>query len=144
MILIISSAIYLSLGFENYSNLCATLGFYSLAVGVFLQIASYLVYGNIQYIEQSPAVPPVKRFEFTRKYKIIAIIVTVSFLSAGVAVLSVPASIIPVLPIEVTSSSSTQTSLHASIFLSKVLPEPENQTLVAFGVNPNGASPPYT
>lgn len=46
MILLSAAAAYLSLGNESYANDVAVYAYYMLVLGVILQIASYLKYGD--------------------------------------------------------------------------------------------------
>ncbi|MFI5421440.1 MAG: hypothetical protein ACHQ1H_10785 [Nitrososphaerales archaeon] len=150
MSLIVASAAYLSLGYASDSNICATFGFYFLVAGVLLQIASYLVYGNKQYIDYvTPSSSTNRRFEITRKYKIIGAILLGGVILLVIGVSIFPSSVTPIVPPIIppnifTSTTSNQGPFHANIFFAKVFAEPGNETLVSFGVSANGAPLPYT
>ncbi|MDA4129583.1 MAG: hypothetical protein OK457_02320 [Thaumarchaeota archaeon] len=147
-ILMIFSAAYLNLGLSSSSNLFATYGLYSLIVGVFLQLTSYIIYGNKQYVEQISTSVPAKRFQFNRKSKILVTMATTAVLLGAAVLVYHPPSVISLGPVTVTqvvtSSTNALTSLQANVFFAKVFPEPGNQTLVSFGIGANGGSPPYT
>ena len=142
MLLIVVSAIYLNFGFTQNSNFFAGLGFYSLILGVILQIASYLIFGNKKYEGFGTPQAPVQ-FKFSRKYKIIAAVCVVGLVSFASIIAFFPSSIGPIIPV-ITTNTESPGSFHANVFFAKVFSEPNNQTLVSFGINANGAPAPYT
>src|SRR5579872_7190947 len=142
MVLIIASAVYLNFRFTEESNQLASLGFYSLIFGIILQIASNLVFGNKKY-SVDPTTQYQTDFKFPRKYKILGAVCIIVIISFASVLILYPTSVTPIIQNLVTSSTESTASFHASIFFANVIPEPENQTLLAFGVNANGAPAPY-
>lgn len=53
MILLITAAIYLSIGNESYANDIAVYAYYALVIGVLLQLASYIKYERKQQKEEN-------------------------------------------------------------------------------------------
>ncbi len=146
--MIILSAIELGIGSANFSNQLALDGFYFLVIGIVLQIISSLTYGNAIADNASSDLP--RKIESTRRFKIMVSIAAIAVLSistigiysgaitnnasllTGYTTISSP-----------TTSRSTHTGFQASAFFSKILPEPQNESLVTFGIVATGGSPPY-
>jgi len=176
MILLVLSAVDLGLGLVNYANILATYGFYSLVLGVVLQIGSYVIIGNKPYPDdQSSTLPASDRFELSRKYKIMAVVAVISIM-AGIISIQYLSIEIPIVGLTTTNQLVITTTvgpsvitttigqsvitttvgqsvitstvdlshIYASEFFARVFSEPQNETLVAFGVNANGASSPYS
>jgi hypothetical protein len=151
ILLVISSGIALSLGEPDTSNVLANFGFYSLGVGVILEIVSYAIYGIKPFVEPTniPSFPTVA--VFSHRLKLIAATV-ISILVVGAIYASYsyhPTSTIPGNTpgsgpsFSQTTTQSTRTIFGASTFFTRVFPEPENQTLISFGILASGGVPPY-
>ena len=148
----------LSLAVVSNANTLATYGFYALILGVVLQIVSYAIYGNKPYPnELSTTLPVSNRFEFSRRNKILAVVAVISvmagiigiqYFSSEIAIIGIPTTTAQ-LVITTTSGQSVITTtinlsrIYASEFFTRVFSEPQNETLVAFGVTAYGARSPY-
>ena len=103
MIFLVWAAVNLSIGIVSFANTLATFGFYALVVGVVLQIVSYMIYGNKPYPnEQSTTLPVSSRFESSRRYKIVAIVVIIS-VAAGMIGIQYFSGWIPIIGIQTTT-----------------------------------------
>lgn len=141
MALLAVSAAELSLGLADEANTAAVYGFYSLVVGVVLQIASYVKFGEGVSEEVAPPsevhLPPVFARWSRRKKAITAGILVIVVLGAGVA-LAYPRSPLgePFKP--------TYAKLTVRVGYTSAVRESSGSTVVAFGVNVLGGSLPYT
>jgi hypothetical protein len=139
MVLLLGSAIYLSLGLQDSANGLAVYSFYLLVAGVALQIASYVKYGE----EKSPASsyfePVVKPRSEKLKLptRVVAIILATVVIIGTVAVVEYyPAltSGVPCLPCKPPS---------ASVSFANSLKEPDGSVIETLGVSVIGGALPY-
>lgn len=139
--LLVASACELSLGFAEAANSLGVYAFYSLVIGVILQIGSYAKSGETEPDElASPEKEPAAPFylSWSRRKKVItaAILVTV-VLGTGTAV------IYPGTPHRALFEA-TYPKLSVALGYTSTLSEPDGSTVVAFGINARGGSLPYT
>lgn len=149
ILLEIFSALELGLGTEDLANKLALYGFYLLVMGIMLQITSSFAYGKLSQIH-GPTKEALKQVEATRRYKAIASVSVILVLILGASVVYSTASPgAPVLPVGITSLTTSISSQHTSTvfeakeFFSEAIPEPNNETLVSFGIVASGGSSPY-
>ena len=136
--LLIVSAAELSAGYDNAANSVAVYAFYSLVIGVALQIASYVKYGEAE--REEPVQPEPQQevsfaFRWSRRRKIVAVSVIVVVVVAGVAFLN-PGSPVAII-------HQTYPRLSATVSFANELHEPGGSTIVAFGVSVLGGEQPY-
>ncbi len=138
--LLLTSAASLSFGYQDFANDVAIYAFYSLVLGVALQIASYVKYGE-------PKAPideghlPIRVPEpsvFPLKPKFVAVILVVVILIGGVATFQFYGPSLNLLPIH-----PNYAPLTATIGPYSTLSEPDGSTIVIFSVNAFGGALPY-
>lgn len=138
MLLLTASAVALSLGLSDAANSVGVYAFYALVVGVVLQIASYIKFGEgtpgeISQPEEVNQPEKVQRkpvsFHWSRRRKVVAISVLAIIVLASVAVVYYP---------------QTYPKLSVTVGFTRGLLEPDNSTVVGFGVAVSGGIPPYS
>lgn len=140
MLLLISSAVDLSFGLSGAANSIAVYAFYALVVGVALQVASYIKYGEgapeeVQPVEVKQE-PVSSRWSGRRKVAAISVLVVV-VLAVGVAVYY------PQSPLGSTLPRQTYPKLTLAFGSFVELHEPDNSTNVVLAVGVSGGNPPY-
>jgi hypothetical protein len=136
MVLLIVSAIELSLGLSDSANGTAVYAFYGLVVGVALQIASYMKYGEStveeQPLLQQPAARPREAPLFrTRRARVFATVVTVGVITGAAA-------------IAFSFHLGSPPPLSSNISPVSVLQEPDGSRVVLLGMTASGGSLPYS
>jgi len=147
VLLLIVSAIELSFGAIRLSNSLSIDGFYFLVIGVVLQITSSIAYGGI--VRSGDPAETSRKVESTFKFRIIGAVSIILVILVGIIAFqsgaSLNASGFPTTqPATILLTRTQNSTFQAEEFFSRILPEPQNQTIVAFGVAINGGSPPYT
>ena len=145
IILLIISAVYLSTGNSSKANSIAVYAFYALVLGVVLQIASYLKYGESKREEPKyvPSAPASTRIILTRKNILAIVIIVVILLASGVGVYYHVQS--PKVSRSSTTISTRTTIGSLSIGISFVteLPQPNNSIEILLGINETGGLYPF-
>ena len=136
MVLLIVSAGDLSFGLSDAANSTAVVAFYALVIGVALQIASYLKFGEGK--DHTPEAvrrpqPPPTRSTRTNEFLAIAIIVMLTLtagvgISYGLLASNAPPSLPGVQP------------LSASVSYVTNLKEPDGSTVISFGIAAYGGT----
>ena len=140
--LLISSAVYLSIGNSSIANNIAVYAFYALVLGVVLQIASYVKYGESRREEPEYVTSDSEhlRVRLNRRTILAIIVVVVLLVASGVGVFYY----------EQISSTRTSTSTHTTIrplsigisFLT-LLPQPNHAIEILLGINETGGLYPF-
>lgn len=145
IILLIISAVYLSTGNSSKANSIAVYAFYALVLGVVLQIASYVKYGESKREEPKyvPSAPASTRIILTRKNILAIVIIVVILLASGVGVYYHVQS--PKVSRSSTTISTRTTIGSLSIGISFVteLPQPNNSIEILLGINETGGLYPF-
>ena len=137
MVLLLASAAESSMGSSAEADGVAVYAFYSLAIGVVLQIASYIRYGEARGEEQDYSLPPPGVFHWTRRRALAVGVVALVAVGAGAAVLY------PRYSTSGVTSSQTYPRLTLSVGFVEAISEPDGSTVVSFGINAAGGSQPY-
>jgi hypothetical protein len=139
MLLLITSAVQLSIGQTDAANSVAVYAFYALVIGVALQIASYVKYGEgkPEPPEPAPRTTAPKRRSYPRvSHKVIAIAIIVVL--AGVVVVGL------YLPLRQTITQPFVPALVVNSGKPNVLSEPNGTTIVVLAASAQGGSSPYS
>lgn len=146
IVLLITSGVYLSFGDSSAANNIAVYAFYALVLGVVLQIASYVKYGESEKEEPEyvPSAPALTGVRLDRKSILAIVIIIVILLASGVGVFYYEQASSKV------SRTSTTTSTHTTIgplsigvsFLTE-LPQPNNAIEILLGINQTGGLYPF-
>ena len=137
MILLLASSAESSAGSSAVADDVAVCAFCSLAIGVVLQIASYIRSGESRGEEQDYDLPPPASFHWTGRRVLALGVVALVAVGAG-AVLLYPRS-----SMSGVTSSQTYPRLTLSVGFVEAISEPDGSTVVSFGMNAAGGSPPY-
>ncbi|MDG7008016.1 MAG: hypothetical protein JRN06_07205 [Nitrososphaerota archaeon] len=136
MVLLVASAAELSEGLSDAANSTAVYAFYSLVIGVALQIASYVKYGEVEREEPIRLEPQEQVvFQWSRRRKMAAAALIVVVMVAGTAFIY-PGS-------HLTVFHQSYPKLSTTVSFANELHEPDGSTVVAFGVNVLGGESPY-
>lgn len=139
MLLLITSAVELSIGQTDAANGIAVYAFYALVLGVALQIASYVKYGEGKPEPPEPAprvTAPGRRSQPKVSRKVVAAIIIIVL--AGVLLLG----LYP--PLRETVTPHFGPALVIYTGNPNVLPEPNGTTIVVLTAGAQGGSPPYS
>jgi len=138
MILLIVAAVYLSFGLSDFANSVAVYAFYSLVLGVALQIASYVKYGESpveeQPVRQPATIPRGPPLFGSRRRKVLALVITVSIVAGGTVVA-------PAISVFL---HGPYPPLSGNVSPVSVLQEPDASRVVLFAVSASGGSLPYS
>ena len=140
IVLLLISAATLSLGYQGFAIDVADYAFYSLVLGVFLQIASYVKHNEEKApINQGPPRSRVPRsFVFSIEPKFVAIVVVTLILIGGVAILRFFGPVPNPSPIR--QSYAPLSATHNSYDLLK---EPDGSRTVFLAISTLGGAAPY-
>ncbi len=137
--LLLISAGLLSFGYQDFANDVAIYAFYSLVLGVALQIASYVKYGETKETEKPGHMPvelPSIPAAISRR-KLALGLVAVLLIVGGIAVfLSYNPQLNPLKP--------HYAQLTATVVPSGPIKEPDGSTIILFSLNVMGGALPYT
>ncbi len=139
MALLVISAGLLSFGASDEANAVAVYAFYSLLVGVALQIASYVKYGEGEIVPRQEA-PLSEGTSFSWTRPRIAALAVIGLLAVGSAVV-VLYNETPAPPV---THQTTYAPLQIHTDFVRVLPEPDNVTQVVVGVSASGGNLNYS
>ena len=141
IVLLIASAALLSAGRSSTANSIAVYAFYALVLGVVLQIASYIRYGESEQ-EEAPYIPsstaPPRSYRPGRR--ILAVVVVAIVLIAGIG------SAIYYKPITTTTTHTTRHTVGPlSAGVNFIVPKlgPNNSVQLTIGINETGGLAPY-
>ncbi|MDG6907951.1 MAG: hypothetical protein JRN20_19455 [Nitrososphaerota archaeon] len=134
--LLIASAAFLSLGMTNAANSIAVYAFYSLVIGVVLQIASYVKYGEGGEKKSSELSASLPKRRMNRKH-IAAIVVVLIVLGAIAATLYYVPSTNPL------TTHTTGGKFKVGLDFIQATPGPSGSEQVIFGINNTGGVQPY-
>jgi hypothetical protein len=159
IVLLVASAAFLSAGQVDAANGIAVYAFYALVLGVVLQIASYVKYGEEKHgkpPEISPARPPITRPRIGwRSVAVVLIVIVVGaghqatpFTSNSTTSQSTTEELTSQSTTgELTSQSTTEGlttgRLVAVVNLFQTSPEANNSVQITFGINETGGVPPF-
>ena len=137
IVLLITSAAFLSAGAQDLANSIAVYAFYALVLGVVLQIASYVKYGEggRKPTEQT-GMPPKRRLQIKRRY--LAIIVVFLIILGAVA-----ATFYYFPSIGTSTTSKTVGKLKVGVNFIQATPGPGGSEQVIFGINNTGGIQPF-
>jgi hypothetical protein len=142
ILLLVASALELSLGSSDFANSLAVYAFYCLVIGVGLQVASYVRYGEGK--GEPPVLKPrrtsIPRMRVPSKLRKMLIVAAAVWILAGTAF--VYRTVEPLPP--TTTIHSTTSPLSIRISFARSVNEPDGTVVAAFGVSVSGSTPPYT
>jgi hypothetical protein len=150
ILLLLASAVLLSSGNSNSANNIAVYAFYALVLGVVLQIASYVKYGEKEGREPSQNVPasaPVSaRWRPGKRILAIAVILIILVAAAAGSLYFAQRTTTTISRATTTSTTSTHTTvgpLSVGIGFVQELSQPNNAVEVLVGVNQSGGLQPF-
>ncbi|MDG6996924.1 MAG: hypothetical protein JRN52_13470 [Nitrososphaerota archaeon] len=137
IVLLITSAAFLTTGAQDLANSIAVYAFYALVLGVVLQIASYVKYGEGgRKPPEISAAPPKPRLQIKRRY--LAIIVVLLIVLGGVA-----ATFYYFPSIGTSTTPKTVGKLKVGVNFIQATPGPGGSEQVIFGINNTGGIQPF-
>ncbi len=137
--LLLISAGLLSFGYQDFANDVAIYAFYSLVLGVALQIASYVKYGETKETEKPGHVPvelPSIPAAISRRKLALGLAVTLLTVGGIAVLLTYNPQLNPLRP--------HYARLTATAVPSGPIKEPDGSTIILFSLNVMGGALPYT
>ncbi|MHB2036690.1 MAG: hypothetical protein ACYCPW_08120 [Nitrososphaerales archaeon] len=147
IVLLIASAALLGAGRSSTANSIAVYAFYALVLGVVLQIASYIRYGESEQKEPTSYIPsstaPPRSFRPGKRTLAVVVLIIVIAAGIGSAIYYVQLSNSHTSHTTTTSTSRIIGPLSLGIGFIKELPLPQNGVQIILGVNQTGGIQPY-
>ena len=143
IVLLMTSAIFLSVGESNTANSVAVYAFYALVLGVILQIASYVRYGEGERQQSGRSLPatvsPPKRWRVGKRTLVLVLVVMVIIATTSGVLYLKPQS-------RSTTTTGTQSKsgpFSIGVGFIKEIPEPNDAFQILVGVNQTGGIQPF-
>ena len=142
IVLLMTSAIFLSVGESNTANSVAVYAFYALVLGVILQIASYVRYGEGERQQSGRSLPatvsPPKRWRVGKRTLVLVLVVMV--------IIATTSGVLYLKPSRSTTTTGTQSEsgpFSIGVGFIKEIPEPNDAFQILVGVNQTGGIQPF-
>ena len=133
IVLLIASAVSIGVGAQNLANAMALYAFYSLVLGVALQLASYLKYGEAGR-KKKTTLPSLPKLGMRKRTFAIVVVVLIIVASLSTALYFIP-KINPV-------TTQTTGKLKVGVNFLHATPGPSGSEQVIFGINSTGGVQP--
>lgn len=142
--LLITSAIFLSIGESSTANSVAVYAFYALVLGVILQIASYLKYGEDERRESVSSLPttvsPPSRWRVGK--------MTLALVLVVIVIIATTSGVVYLKPYQSQSTTTTSAQPKSGPFsigvgFIKEIPEPNDAFQILVGLNQTGGIQPF-